>query len=71
MSDSCDPMDWSPPGSSVLGIFQARILEWVAISFPRGIVQTQEWNPGLLHCRLIAALEADSLLTVTREVRTI
>ena len=29
----CDPMDCSPPGSSVLGIFQARIPEWVAISF--------------------------------------
>jgi len=29
-------MDWSPPGSSVLGILQARILEWVAISFSRG-----------------------------------
>ena len=31
----CDPMDCSPPGSSVYGIFQARILEWVAISFSR------------------------------------
>ena len=31
-----DPMDCSLPGSSVLGIFQARILEWVAISFSRG-----------------------------------
>ena len=31
----CDPMDCSLPGSSVLGIFQARILEWVAISFFR------------------------------------
>ena len=30
----CDPMDCSPPGSSVHGIFQARILEWVAISQP-------------------------------------
>ena len=30
----CDPMDWSLPGSSVHGIFQARILEWVAISTP-------------------------------------
>ena len=30
----CDPMDHSPPGSSVHGIFQARILEWVAIDFP-------------------------------------
>ena len=32
----CDPMDCSPPASSVHGIFQARILEWVAISFSRG-----------------------------------
>ena len=31
----CSPMDFSPPGSSVHGIFQARILEQVAISFPR------------------------------------
>ena len=29
----CDPIDSSPPGSAVLGIFQARSLEWVAISF--------------------------------------
>ena len=33
MSDSCNPMDYSPPGSSVYGILQARILEWVAISY--------------------------------------
>jgi len=32
----CDPMDFSLPGSSVPGIVQARILEWVAISFSRG-----------------------------------
>ena len=32
----CDPMDCSPPGSSVHRIFQARILEWVSISFSRG-----------------------------------
>ena len=32
----CDPMDCSLPGSSVHGISQARILEWVAISFSRG-----------------------------------
>ena len=32
----CDPMDYRPPGSSVCGILQARILEWVAISFSRG-----------------------------------
>ena len=29
----CDPIDGSPPGSPVPGIFQARTLEWVAISF--------------------------------------
>ena len=33
MSDSFNPMDCSPPGSSVHGIFRARILEWVDISF--------------------------------------
>ena len=32
-STLCDPIDGSPPGSSVPGILQARILEWVAISF--------------------------------------
>ena len=32
----CSPMDCSPPGSSVHGILQARILEWVAIPFSRG-----------------------------------
>ena len=32
----CDPMNCSPPGSSVHGILQARILEWVAMTFSRG-----------------------------------
>ena len=32
----CDPMDYSPPGSSVHGILQARLLEWVAIASSRG-----------------------------------
>ena len=32
----CNPVDCSPPGSSIHGIFQARVLEWVAISFSRG-----------------------------------
>ena len=32
----CDPVDCSPPGSSVNGILEAKILEWVAISFSRG-----------------------------------
>ena len=32
----CNPMDCSLPGFSIRGIFQARVLEWVTISFPRG-----------------------------------
>ena len=36
VSDSLDPMDCSPPDFSVLRISQARILEWIAISFSRG-----------------------------------
>ena len=35
MSDSCDPMDCSPPGFSAHGILQASTLEWVAISFSK------------------------------------
>ena len=40
---------WTPPGSSVHRIFQARILKWVANTF----FSTQGSNPGLLHCRQI------------------
>ena len=39
----CDPMDCSQPGSSVHGILQARVLEWVAIPSPR-IFLTREWT---------------------------
>ena len=40
----CDPMDCCPPGSSVHGILQARILEWVAIPFSRGSSQPRDWT---------------------------
>ena len=49
----CDPMDCSLPGFSVHGIFQARILEWVANFLLLGIFSTQGLNLGLLHCRQI------------------
>ena len=39
----CDPIDCSLPGSSVRGLFQARVLEWVAISFSRGSSQPRDW----------------------------
>ena len=47
----CDPMDCSLSGPSIHGIFQARVLEWIAISFSRGSSRTQGSNPGLPHCR--------------------
>ena len=40
----CDPRDCSSPGSSVHGILQARILEWVAIFFSRGSSQPRDWS---------------------------
>ena len=46
----CDPMHCSLPGSSIHGIFQAIVLEWIAISFS-GIFPTQGSNPSLPHCR--------------------
>ena len=51
----CDPMDYSPPGSSVHGILQARVLEWVAS--PPGDLPDPEIKPKSL------ALQADSLPT--------
>ena len=47
----CDPMDFSLPGSSLHGILQARVLEWVAIFLLQGIFPTQGSNPGLLNSR--------------------
>ena len=46
-------MDYNPSDSSVHGILQARILEWVAMPFSRGNFPTQGLNPGLPHCRQI------------------
>ena len=54
----CDPMDCRPPGSSVHGILQARILEWNCHALLQGIFPTQGLNPHLL-CLL--HLQADSL----------
>ena len=41
----CDPVDCSPPGCSVHGILQARVLEWVAISFSRGSSRPRDRTP--------------------------
>ena len=49
----CNLMDCRPPGSSVHGILQAKILEWGSHSLFQGIFLTQGLNPGLLLCRHI------------------
>ena len=62
----CDPVDCSPPGSSIHGILQARILEWVAVSFSRG--SSQPWDQIQVSCvagrffNLWAAREACSYI---------
>ena len=57
----CSPMDCSPPGSSLYGVFQARILDWVAISSSRVIFPTQESNPHLLHLLHVLHWQVNSL----------
>ena len=52
----CNPMDCSLPGSSVHGISQARILEWVNISSSREIFPTQGSNSHLLHWQVVSLL---------------
>ena len=56
MSDSCNSMDRSPPGSPVHGISQARILEPIATSFSKGIFPTQGSNRTHISC-----MQTDSL----------
>ena len=45
----CDPIDGSPPGSSIHEILQARVLEWVAISFSKTIQVWPKLNPLWLY----------------------
>ena len=59
----CNAMDCSLPGSSVHGISQAKILEWIAISFSRGSSLTERLNMRpllgkqiLYHCAIWEAL---------------
>ena len=48
----CNPMDYSPPGSSVHGILQARMLEWVAMPSSRGSSRPRARTTSLLHLPL-------------------
>ena len=44
----CDPIDCRPSDSTIHEIFQARILEWVAVSFSRGSYQSRDWQAEAL-----------------------
>ena len=59
----CSPMDCNPPGSSVHGILQARILEWVAVPFSRGSSQSRDWIQS-------PTSQADSLLSEPTLLKT-
>ena len=73
----CNPMDCSPPGSSVHGILQARILEWIAIPFSRGSSRPRDrtpvsctagifftvWDTGKSHYNLITSFKTPSSYT--------
>ena len=59
----CDPMNCSPPGSSVHGILQARILEWVAIAFSRGSSRPRDGTRQILYHRSHQLLATKSRLT--------
>ena len=60
----CDPMDCSPPGSSVHGILQARTLEWVAMPFSRGSSQTRGQTHVSQVCRHKTGLQRSLLKAV-------
>ena len=51
IAQSSNPMDYSPPGSPIREILQARILEWMVIPSLQGIFPTQGLNPSLLSLR--------------------
>ena len=62
----CDPVDCSLPGSTVHGISQARILEWIAISLSRGSSQPRDLR--LLHCERILYHWATWEASIQREI---
>ena len=61
----CDPMDWSLPGSSIHGIFQAKMLEWVAISYSRG----SSWSRDGTHVSCISCLAGGFFATMPHILR--
>ena len=70
----CDPMDYGPPGSSVHGSLQARLLEMVAIPFSKGCSQPRDWT--LIFCtagrffNIWATREAPLVIASTSDLHT-
>ena len=58
----CDPMDCSLPGSSIHGIFQARLLEWVAIAFSR-----KESYTWVYHCQTVEDQRKEKILKTAKQ----
>ena len=69
MSNSFVIMDCKPPGSYVHGILQATILEWVAISYSKGIFLTQGSNPSLMFPGLAGGFFTTSATWETRDLK--
>ena len=67
----CDPTDGSPPGSSVPGILQARILEWVAISFSNACMHAKSLQSGPTLCDPIDSSPPSSSVHRTLQARTL
>ena len=68
----CEPMDYSPPGSSVHGILQERILEWVAIPFSRVSHQSKEHSQNKKKQKNLSVTfesESESRSVVSRSLR--
>ena len=78
---TCSPMDYSPPGPSVHGIFQARTLEWIVISFSRETFRLRDQicvsriTGNLLRCRQILYRQShqgrpECIKEIARRLRT-
>ena len=73
VSDSCGPSECGPPGASVHGVFQARILEWVAISYCRGSRPRDQTHLSCIGRQILyhwATWDTNCLLKVTELLPT-
>ena len=70
-STLCDPIDGSPPGSSIPGILQARILEWVTISFSNACTHAKSLQSCLTLCDPIGGSPPGSSIPGILQARTL